>query len=48
MSSRIACWLHGHTWGQWTPDRYEDIFGNIWQLRWCDQCRATQRRCVGP
>lgn len=47
MSSRIYCWLNGHVWGEWSGGDHEDIFGNVWSLRWCKQCRASQRRCVG-
>jgi len=47
VSSRIYCWLNGHQWGKWSGGDYEDIFGNTWSLRWCKQCRASQRRCVG-
>ena len=47
MSSRIYCWLHGHNWGKWSGPDYEDIFRNVWSLRFCEQCRASQRRCVG-
>lgn len=46
MSSRISCWLHGHKWGRWGAGRGEDLFGNYWELRFCDQCRASQRRCI--
>lgn len=44
MSSRISCWIRGHRWGPAGRRIYTDVFGNLWRLRLCDQCGASQRR----
>jgi len=43
MSSRVACWLHGHTWGPWRSG-YQNLFGTEFRVRWCDQCGARDVR----
>jgi hypothetical protein len=43
MSSRLACWLHGHQWGEWHGG-WENIFGVPFQVRFCGQCGARDRR----
>lgn len=44
MSARLSCWLHGHSWGRPSSQIYEDLFGNLWRLQWCEQCSARRRR----
>jgi len=46
MSARLFCWLRGHEWGAWRGG-LGDFFGNLWEVRYCDQCGARQGRRVG-
>lgn len=43
MSSRLSCWLNGHTWGLWQSG-WENLFGDSFQVRFCQQCGARQSR----
>lgn len=43
MSSRLSCWLHGHDWLPVGEKKWEDMFGNLWKMQYCDQCNASRR-----
>lgn len=44
MSSRLSCWLHGHDWGPWDSQVWENIFGVGFRVRWCKQCGARDAK----
>lgn len=47
MASRLHCWLTGHDWGEWDSRVWENLLGNEFRVRWCNQCGAQQSRCIG-
>lgn len=43
MSSRLSCWLRGHTWNPTGTAVWSDIFDNLWRIQTCSQCNASRR-----
>jgi hypothetical protein len=43
MSCRISCWKNGHDWSLWQIMSHKNVFGVLYDVRYCKQCGAIDK-----